>query len=403
MLDAAARGDRGVVVRLARRARGETQAQTAFACGFTQSDLSRLERGRRHVNDLRFLQKLASHLEIPPTLLGLADHPVGPPESDVNRREFITGAAATVAGVAFGAPVVRFLDQDRFEDLRTLTATYRRLDGGLASHDLIRPVVAHLEMAHSLLMGANDPRTQRLLAESVSETASLAAWLAWDRYDHPAADVRYRRAVELADAAGHNLLTAYQLGSLASYLIERRDRNAFPVLALARHKLGPCPPAVADSWLSCLNALASATTGDEHGAWTALERAESAHGKVGEEPPVWPWVAPFDDRKLTAQRVVCAARLNQPKRVLHLLPQLTDTQLSHRRQQALFAFDLAEVHIQAGDPETGAHVATNALAEVALYRSGRVRQRAASLRQRHVKRLSSNQLKAFDEHLRRAS
>jgi hypothetical protein len=275
---------------------------------------------------------LASHLEISPTLLGLADRLVEPSEPDVNRREFITGAATAVATVSFPAPVVRFLDRDRFEDLRVVTATYRRLDGGLASHDLIQPVLAHLDMAHNLLLGANDCATRRLLAESVSETASLAAWLAWDRYDHVAADKRYRRAVELANAADHNLLTAYQLGSLASYLIERRDRNTFRVLALARHKLGPRPPAAADSWLSCLEALASATTGDERGAWAALEHAESCHAKADGQPPEWPWVAPFDRRKLTSQRVVCAARLHQPQRVLDLLPQLTDIQLGHRRQ-----------------------------------------------------------------------
>jgi transcriptional regulator with XRE-family HTH domain len=313
---AASRGDIGAVIRFARRARGETQAQTAAACGFTQSDISRLEGGKRHTHDVRFLEKLAAHLFIPPNLLGLADGPVQaePSESAVNRREFLTGAAVALTAAALPIPAFDFEPVDRIADIRAVTATYRRMDSTLSSHDLIQPVAAHLQMTHRLFQRTTDGRTRAWLAESLSETASLAAWLAWDSANYDDAENRYRGAVKLADAATHPLLTAYQLGSLASFMIDHQDRNASNVLALARHKLGPRPAAVADSWMSSLEAMAYATMGYERDSWAALDRADELSDRIDDHEPPWPWVFSFNHDKIAMQRVVCAAttRPTQP-------------------------------------------------------------------------------------------
>lgn len=401
VLEAAGRGDLGLVVRLSRRARRETQEQTAAACGFTQSDISRLERGQRHTHDIRVLQKLATHLNIPPRLLGLAEDPAELMEPPVDRREFITGAAAALAAAAL--PKLDGEPTEHFAELRTVTATYRRMDSTLPSYDLVRPVAAQLDMVHGLLQRTADPRTKAWLAQSASEAASLAAWLAWDRSDYTAAEAYYRKAVKLADAADHPLLTSYQLGSLATLMIDRHDRKAVDVLALARHKLGPHPSAVADSWIASLEGLANATVGYADAAWSALDRADMACSRIDNEPPPWPWVFHFGQDKIAAQRVVCAARLSQPTRVLSSLPLPSQTDGGHRRQQALFSLDLAEVHIQAGDTDGGVDLATRSLELVNGYRSGRVLHRAAALRHRNARRLSRRHLEALDDTLRRAS
>src|SRR5579859_7028912 len=54
----------GSVIRLARLARGETQQQTGQACGFSQSQISRIESGKAHAYDIRHLARLARHLDI---------------------------------------------------------------------------------------------------------------------------------------------------------------------------------------------------------------------------------------------------------------------------------------------------------------------------------------------------
>jgi hypothetical protein len=89
---------------------------------------------------------LAGHLNIPPHLLGLAEHPTDPLESPVNRREFLTGAAAVLATAAVPTPLLDTAVTSNLEGLRDITAGYRRMDGTLASHDLVRPVVSHLDM-----------------------------------------------------------------------------------------------------------------------------------------------------------------------------------------------------------------------------------------------------------------
>ena len=47
------------MIRLARRAKGATQRQTGDACGYSQSEISRIENGRARVHDIRTLERLA--------------------------------------------------------------------------------------------------------------------------------------------------------------------------------------------------------------------------------------------------------------------------------------------------------------------------------------------------------
>jgi transcriptional regulator with XRE-family HTH domain len=95
-LTAVQNGDAGTVIRLARRAKGATQRQTGDACGYSQSEISRIENGRAHVHDIRTLERLASHLDIPPQLLGLAPLD-NDPDWSVRRRDFLRGAASGAA------------------------------------------------------------------------------------------------------------------------------------------------------------------------------------------------------------------------------------------------------------------------------------------------------------------
>ena len=114
----------GSIIRLARLARCETRTQTGRACGFTQSQISRIESGKAYAYDIRHLSRLASHLDIPPHLLGLAPAGVDPSEPAVNRRELVTNAAAAIAGVGLPAAFGR----DRA--LRVAGAAHDEADAG---------------------------------------------------------------------------------------------------------------------------------------------------------------------------------------------------------------------------------------------------------------------------------
>ena len=99
LLDSARHGQIGQVVRLARRRLGYTQAQLATALGYSQTAVSRIERGAGgNAYDVRTLRTLARVLEIPASMLGLSDSP-SEENNNVQRRDFmrVTAAAAALA------------------------------------------------------------------------------------------------------------------------------------------------------------------------------------------------------------------------------------------------------------------------------------------------------------------
>ncbi|MEV6029057.1 helix-turn-helix domain-containing protein [Streptomyces sp. NPDC052036] len=94
--DAARDGDYGRVIKQARKAVGLTQRQLGEACGLSQSAMSRLEDRGVGPYDMTLLASAASHLGIPPNLVGLADYDRNG-NSTVERREFLAGVAAIAA------------------------------------------------------------------------------------------------------------------------------------------------------------------------------------------------------------------------------------------------------------------------------------------------------------------
>jgi transcriptional regulator with XRE-family HTH domain len=71
-LDALNGGDYGVLLRLARCARGLTQAQAGQLSGYSAATISRFETGARRLADIETLRRLAAALDIAPELFGLA-------------------------------------------------------------------------------------------------------------------------------------------------------------------------------------------------------------------------------------------------------------------------------------------------------------------------------------------
>ncbi|MFG1649645.1 helix-turn-helix domain-containing protein [Micromonospora sp. NPDC049275] len=68
---AAATGDFGVLLRVARTAARLTLAEAGQRCGYSAATLSRIERGRQPLTDVTVLRRLAEIFDIPPELFGL--------------------------------------------------------------------------------------------------------------------------------------------------------------------------------------------------------------------------------------------------------------------------------------------------------------------------------------------
>lgn len=70
---AAALGDFGALLRVARIAARLTLSEAGERCGYSAATLSRIERGRQRLTDVTVLRRLAAAFDIPPELFGLAD------------------------------------------------------------------------------------------------------------------------------------------------------------------------------------------------------------------------------------------------------------------------------------------------------------------------------------------
>nr|WP_203695957.1 helix-turn-helix transcriptional regulator [Streptomyces rubrogriseus] len=403
--DASRAGDYGRVIELARKERQMTQAALGQALGMSQSAVSRLEKRGSSPYSTDVLAAAAAHLEIPPTLVGLADGrtPQGQARDDdpMHRRTVLGGAlAAMAAPVIAAAPDPRDTTGGQAAALRLTTSAYRRLDGTTPSRDLADAVDGHIRLTQTLTRSAAGDADRARLAAAGSEAASFAGWLAWDKGDHGSARSWYGGAVKAARASGNALLTAYQIGTLAQF--EAHAGNGVEALNLARRArrvLGKQRPAVADAWLLTVDALGHAAAGDQRRADQALTESRTAAEAltIEQEPPPWPWVFSFTPDKVAACRVTCGARLQLPKWVLAQDVEALTT--GHAKQRALLMLDIAAGHLAGGRVEAAFALASSALDTGLQYRSGRIVERARAVRRSLTTASPPKVVRDFDERL----
>jgi transcriptional regulator with XRE-family HTH domain len=394
--------DYGRVIELVRNDRRMTQTALGQALGMSQSAVSRLEKKGTSAYSTDTLAAAAAHLEIPSALVGLVDsRPSGPQNDgdDVNRRRFVGGAVAAAGATALAVlPDTADATGRQSAALRLSTTAYRRLDGTTPSRDLSEVVRAHLRLIQTITHTATGYAERGRLAAVGSEVASFAGWLAWDTGDNGSARSWYGSAVKAARSAGDPLLTAYQGGSLAQF--EAHAGNGTEALNLtrrARRVLGSSRPAVADAWLSSVEAFAHAVAGDRHSADKALTAARAGAENLPEEVPPWPWVFTFTPAKVAAARVACGARLGLADWVLS-----EDTEAlasGHDKQRALLALDVSAGHLAAGRVDAAFALASHALETGLRYRSGRIVERARAIRRSLTTSSPPKVVREFDERL----
>ncbi|MBC9714089.1 helix-turn-helix transcriptional regulator [Streptomyces sp. TRM66268-LWL] len=411
--DASRAGDYGRVVHLARRGAGLSQKELGDACGVSQSAVSRLEqRGANGVYDTKTLARAAAHLQLPPHLVGLADHAAAlaanaDTDGSVERRNFLGGAVAVAAApavAAFKAATTEpaAADGGPAATLRVVTGGYRRLDGTTPARQLVKPVLEHLELTQSLAKGVQDHAQRNRLAAVGSEVASLAGWLSWDMGDYGSARTWYGAAVKSARRSGQPLLAAYQLGSLAQF--EAHAGNAQQGLSLAqsaRKALGDRPPVIADAWLASVEALCHAAAGDAEASDDSLKTAIRFADRVTNDSTPWPWVFTFNESKVAATRVACGARLGRSDWISSAQDSATAVLSSgHEKQRALLILDVASGHLASGRIDGAFALATGALEIGLRFRSGRIVERARALRRSYATpRSLPRVVREFDDRL----
>lgn len=195
---AADSGDYGAVIRLCRRERGWSQGHLGRLCGYSQSAISRLERGRCRF-DVPTLRTVAQALDIPLHMVGLGE------PAAVNRREFIGGALATVASTKL--PRVPSEAADYFTDQLT---GHWRADRALGPHLLLETVT---QQTRTVVRAAAATRGQlhKDLLGIATAYSGLVGWLHQDAGDLPACERWLSETLELAHRSGDPELVAYAL------------------------------------------------------------------------------------------------------------------------------------------------------------------------------------------------
>src|SRR6266568_211139 len=396
---ALARCDFAVLIEQIRRERGWTQAELAGAVGYSQSWVSKVLRGKQ-VLTLDQAREVARLLEMPVHLLRLGE---AGGEDTAKRRDL--GKALALAAVSW--PVLVAADDDSAPTLTMITSAQRRLDATTPARDLVRSVIAHVEMANRLTARAHTSQRGVELAASLSEAAGFAGWLHADMCDFGTARTYYRLAFDGARHAGHDLLACYMLGSLAALEIDQGDpvTGLAPVTRAREQITGTHPTPRA--WLAATEALGHAVSRtDDRAADRALERAgeSTAPGATVTSPP-WPWLFAFDQAKLAGYRALVNVRLGRPAEALAAFAESLAAVQPVPKQRAVLMLEVATAVSQEGTASKDAartdeafHLASEALTVGAQYGSDRVIQRSRRFRRDYVGPIT-DQVRDFDRRL----
>ena len=234
---------------------------------------------------------------------------------DVERREFLdlfSSAARAAAVWAVLPPWMRsravssatraeLHESGTLEALTAITASYRHLNDGTPSRQLLGPVLAHLDHVRRLI---DEFGWSRELAATAANTSLLAAWIADQLRDDRSAGEHHRAAVAYAQRAGSPALEAYMAGCMGFWAgqVHLPDDAARCLV----HARSVAPPE-AQARLAILEASVQAWARHTTECLRSLERAREATAL--DNDPLWPEAFGFDEARVTRYQGGCASDL----------------------------------------------------------------------------------------------
>ena len=329
VLEAVQQGDTGTVIRLARRAKGETQRQTGDACGYSQSEISRIENGRARLYDIRTLGRLAEHLDIPPNLLGLAD-------DDVRRRDFLREEAAGAAGAMLSVDLAGWGGLRLRGATPTEPPTLAGLDERIARAHASYQRGEYQRVADVLpsLIGpttdgmvlAEDERSRRRALAAQCWTFVLSAKVATKLRQTPTARLAADRAVTAAAFSGSSALRGAATYQLACALEAAGEpAHAEQVAAIGAEHLADASrrdPTVLSvrGALLLIAAITASAQGDAASSSRYLAEAQHLADDLGtDRNHAWTGFGPTNVR---THALAAAVRLDQPDRAVEIADQI---------------------------------------------------------------------------------
>ncbi|MDH6122729.1 hypothetical protein [Kitasatospora sp. GAS204B] len=346
----------GVVFRLLKQA-GIYPSVIARSCDLTPSRVGEVIAGKRKIEKIDLVERIADGLFIPGHMLGLAARAWEGPTADGATARAGTRSEEAEAG---SDP---FLDPEFFTDhIRALMPNHYRTVNLLGARHALDSVERHLQVINRL-QGQTDGATRDDLLSLGARIAEFLGWLYQDLGDFSQATHWSDRAMEWSQETGDDVMAAYVLFRKSNQATARRDAQRAVSLARAAQR--------APGATTSIRALALQQEAQGHALLGnprfALMKFDEAHelAAVGGD-------APSDDAALDTsyctpvyvemQRANCLIELGEPSRAaeafeneLRILPQV------YRNDHGVYLSRLARAYATAGKPEQGAEAAGRAL------------------------------------------
>ncbi len=357
--------------------------------------------------------------ELPVTWAGGVAEITGLWRADVERREFVTGAAFGVAAYASAgmrwltlpppssadAAAGRRIGAEEIAGLREISRTYRQLDNRLGGGQLRATVVALLDrQVTPLLAGAAyTAGTGQQLAAVAAELAQLAGWMAYDSEQHGLAQRYLIQALGLARLAGDDALAAEILAAMSQQAVYvARPGQALDLARVAQAAARKSGSMVLVAECHVAEAHGHAARDDGRACATALAEADRAFGQArpGGEPA---WLAYFDEAYLAARMAHCFRDLGQGPQAAGFARRSLDMNQAYVRGKAFNLALLGTALAQQGQADEAAAVGLTALGIAAGLRSRRSVRYLLDLRRRLAPYTGAPSVREFTERVSRLS
>jgi transcriptional regulator with XRE-family HTH domain len=337
--------DLGRVVATQRKKLGLSQVEFAARLGRSETWVSQVERGVRHIDRMSVLQRLADALDLPVTALAQSEAVAGPPRPEAA----VNAALALSASVTLSAMI-----DERAEDvpLAELSAAADEAWSLVhaSEHARVAALLDHwLPLAVSVSAhGSTKARRQAAAAACRLMLASAAMLSKLD--DAAAAWVAVDRATRFAESTGDPLLvaaTVFRLGLVFQAarrfdLATRALGTAWEALASDRAPSGQPADSVRGA-LALQLAVVAARLGDSATAYGWLDAARPLADRVGSGRN--DYNTEFGPPNLRMHEVSVAVELGDAGRALTAAASLDASSLSAERRTRLLV-DVARANAQ---------------------------------------------------------
>ncbi|MDG4829324.1 helix-turn-helix transcriptional regulator [Solwaraspora sp. WMMD1047] len=313
---AAAAGDVGTLLRVARTAAGLTLEEAGQLAGYSTATMSRWESGRRRRWTVVELRRLAEVYGIPPHLLGLATSspPSAPRAARVTgwtpdggddwmrRRDLIAGTLGLTTGAALlpteaGAGITSTVGDVVFGRVTAVPLPAQQLAAALSAaradfracryNQLARRLPRLLAQASAGRDHAPVGQTE-LASARLAQSYCIATQLLTKLHDDGMAACTADRALQAANASGEPVIVAEATRLAATVLRRTRHRDGAQRLVLRAAQQLDTDTGLTDprhtamyGQLLAVAAYTAAMRDDRDTAWTLLREAEDAARRAG--------------------------------------------------------------------------------------------------------------------------